>query len=162
MNVNILDLTNLFMGQVQYEIPSYQRRYVWNQADQWHPLWEDVQNIAENLAENGQIKTSHFLGAVVLQNKPAYAGGVATWRVVDGQQRLTTMQLLLDAVHEVFVERNHKNAAAKLDLLVLNNKAFFAGNYDLAFKVWPTTGDQDAFRHAMSNELSVDEYEEAP
>ena len=160
MNVNIRDLTSLFTGQVQYEIPSYQRRYVWNQADQWYPLWEDVQNIAENLAENGQIKTSHFLGAVVLKNLNSPAGGINVWSVVDGQQRLTTMALLLDAVHEVFAERNSKRAGM-LEPLVLNLPVFFQDNHDLAFKVWPTTGDQDAFRHAMRNELSVDEHEDS-
>ena len=162
MNVNIRDLSRLFGNQVRYEIPSYQRRYVWDQDGQWDALWEDVQNTAESVLEDGGVNASHFLGAVVLQNKPASAGGVATWRVVDGQQRLTTMQLLLDAVHEVFVERNYKRDAAKLDVLVLNNKAFVDEDApDLAFKVWPTTGDQDAFRHAMHNELPVDEYKDS-
>lgn len=160
MNVNIRDLTDLFTGQVQYEIPSYQRRYVWNQADQWHPLWEDVQNIAENLAENGQIKTSHFLGAVVLKNLNSPAGGISAWSVVDGQQRLTTMALLLDAIHEVFVERAPEHAEM-LEDLVLNRRVFFKNDPDRAFKVWPTTGDQDAFRHAMHNELPVDEYKDS-
>ncbi len=162
MDVNIRDLSRLFGNQVQYEIPPYQRRYVWDQDGQWDALWEDVRSTAENVLEDGGVNTPHFLGAVVLQIKPAPAGGVATWRVVDGQQRLTTMQLLLDAVHEVFVERNHKNAAARLDVLVLNNKAFVdEDDPDLAFKVWPTTGDQDAFRHAMRNELPVDEYKDS-
>lgn len=162
MDVNIRDLSRLFGNQVQYEIPPYQRRYVWDQDGQWDALWEDVRNTAENVLEDGGVNTPHFLGAVVLQIKPAPAGGISTWRVVDGQQRLTTMQLLLDAVHEVFVERNYKNAAARLDVLVLNNKAFVDKDApDLAFKVWPTTGDQDAFRHAMRNELPVDEYKDS-
>ncbi len=160
MDVNIRNLTELFTLNVQYEIPSYQRRYVWNQADQWHPLWEDVQNIAENLAENGQIKTSHFLGAVVLKNLNSPAGGISAWSVVDGQQRLTTMALLLDAIHEVFVERAPEHADM-LEGLVLNRQVFFKNDPDRAFKVWPTTGDQDAFRHAMRNELPVDEYKDS-
>ena len=161
MDVNIRDLSRLFGNQVRYEIPSFQRRYVWNQADQWDPLWEDVRNTAEDVLQDGQLAASHFLGAVVLQNKTSVAGGISTWRVVDGQQRLTTMQILLDAVQEVFVERNYENAAARLDVLVLNNKAFLDDDHDLAFKVWPTTGDEDAFRHAMHNKLPVDEYKDS-
>lgn len=160
MDVNIRNLTDLFMNQVQYEIPSFQRRYVWDHDEQWHPLWEDVRNIAENLTENGQLKTSHFLGAVVLKNLNSPAGGINVWSVVDGQQRLTTMALLLDAVHEVFAERDPEHAAM-MEPLVLNLKAFYKNDPDRAFKVWPTTGDQDAFRHAMRNELSVDEYEDS-
>ena len=162
MDVNIRNLRSLFETNVRYEIPSYQRRYVWNQSDQWDPLWKDVRNTAKKLTEEDSQfkKTSHFLGAVVLKNLRAPAGAISMWSIVDGQQRLTTMQILLDAVHEVFVERAPKHAK-KLEGLVLNGQAYYEDNPDHAFKVWPTTSDRDAFRHAMRNELSVDEYKES-
>lgn len=162
MDVNIRDLRSLFETNVRYEIPSYQRRYAWNKADQWKPLWEDVRNTAKKLTEEDSQfkKTSHFLGAVVLKNLRAPAGAISMWSIVDGQQRLTTMQILLDAVHEVFVERAPKHAE-KLEGLVLNGKVYYEDDPDHAFKVWPTTSDRDAFRHAMRNELPVDEHKES-
>lgn len=74
--------------------------------------------------------------------------------VVDGQQRLTTLQLLIDAVQEVLEDQGHSSPALRLSALVDNRPEFRDGDDDNAFKVWPTTVDRTAFRHAMSNDLS--------
>ncbi len=167
MQVNILNLQSLFANPVRYEIPLFQRPYVWNQEQQWDPLWEDVRNTAERILgiESGGSGVSnpkpHFLGAIVLQQQPVPAPMFMTRAVVDGQQRLTTMQLMLDAIQEVLLERSQEGAAARLELLVLNNKAFCADDPDLAYKVWPTRIDQEAFRHAMHNELPSEAHKDS-
>ena len=161
MQVNILNLQNLFFAPVRYKIPPYQRRYVWEQEEQWDPLWEDVRNTTEGYLENKQSQKPHFLGAVVIQSQTPLPGGLQTWLVVDGQQRLTTMQLLLDAVEEVFKSRGHTTAAARLDFLVLNTAAHIGEDKDAAFKVWPTMGDQDAFRQTIHNHLPSEEFKES-
>ena len=167
MEVNIVNLQTLFASPVRYEIPLFQRPYVWNHEEQWGPLWEDVQNTAEHYLESngrGSVQgqpTTHFLGAVVLQQQQVSTPMLMTRLVVDGQQRLTTLQLLLDAVQEVFEQRDVDTAAKRLELLVLNHKAFRGDNDDHAFKVWPTTADQEAFRNAMHNDLPSEEYEES-
>ena len=108
MDVNILNLQRLFANPVRYEIPLFQRPYVWAHEEQWEPLWEDVQNTAEYYLEHDARSTApskrqaHFLGAVVLQQQQVPTPMLMTRLVVDGQQRLTTLQLLLDAVQEVF------------------------------------------------------------
>ena len=66
----------------QLEIPDFQRGYVWS-TDQWAQLWDDL----VQLPENGQ----HFMGCLTLQ--PTGAG---TYQILDGQQRLTTVMVLLD------------------------------------------------------------------
>ena len=161
MDVNILNLQKLFSSPTRYEIPMFQRPYVWNQDDQWGPLWEDIQNAAEHYLENGagaNERSPHFLGAVVLQQQQVPTSMLMTRVVVDGQQRLTTLQLLLDAVQELFEERGEESAAQRLELLVLNPEAFRGNNQDHAFKVWPTEADQEAFRHAMRNDLPSEKY----
>ena len=159
MEVNILNMQKLFINIERYEIPPFQRAYVWEHEDQWGPLWEDVQDKAELYLEKQSSQTeAHFLGAVVLQQKSVPAGQLTTRVVVDGQQRLTTLQLLLDAVQEVFEERGYA-AAKRLDPLVLNPEAFWDDNPDHAFKVWPTLLDQDAFRQAMLNDRDSEKYE---
>ena len=80
MQADTLTLKALFQKDVRYEIPVFQRPYVWNQGDQWEPLWEDVRNTAEryidNLAEVAdraeaeRLTGTHFMGAVVLQQVP--------------------------------------------------------------------------------------------
>ena len=160
MEVNILDMRKLFVLPSRYEIPPFQRAYVWNHEDQWGPLWEDVQDKAEQYMETQSSQSkAHFLGAVVLQAKSVQTSMLQTRVVVDGQQRLTTLQLLLDAVQEVFEEREYIDEAQRLENLVLNSEAYRGGQPDNAFKVWPTLVDQDAFRQAMHNDLASEEYE---
>lgn len=162
MKVEIMNLQSLFDGNMHYVIPPFQRRYVWKKEEQWYPLWEDVRNTAECVLEDGDFKTAHFLGAVVAQDVPwpKKIVGLQIASVVDGQQRLTTMQLLLGAVREVFEERNHSDEAAMLQSLVLNQEMLRRNDRDRAFKVWPTIEDQDVFRHTMNTDLPSDKYKD--
>ncbi len=157
MHANSLLPSELFGKIVRYETPEFQRPYVWDQGEQWEPLWEDVRDTAEHYLEDGDEAT-HFMGAIVLQEVPKGARGFQTHMVVDGQQRLTTLQLLLDAVQEVLNRRGHNGPAERLSFLVSNPVVFRRSDSDMAFKVWPTINDQDAFRHAMHDELSSDEH----
>ncbi len=161
MKVEILNLQNLFQKQARYEIPEFQRRYIWNEEDQWESLWQDVQNTAEGLLDAPPDNTKHFMGAVVLQEQSTVTSdGLDRRIVVDGQQRLTTLQLLLDATQEqlgIREEPRSQAAAQRLSLLVSNYEAYRGDNSDNEFKVWPTTGDQEAFRQAMRNDLESEE-----
>ncbi len=157
MQTNLRLPQTLFTLPVRYEIPDFQRRYVWRQEEQWEPLWDDVTELAQSISEGGHPEP-HFMGAVVLQQQPFPAGTIERRIVVDGQQRLTTLQLLIDALQEVLEDRRHAHPAERLSALVVNQKEFRDGNPNNAFKVWPTTVDRAAFRHAMSNDLSGGEY----
>lgn len=59
-------LKELFEGEKEYRVPLYQRLYVWNAADQWAPLWEDITSIARALMREEKV-TPHFFGALVLK-----------------------------------------------------------------------------------------------
>ena len=162
MDVNILNLQKLFNNPQRYEIPPFQRAYIWNHEEQWGPLWEDVQNKAEQCLESPHTRhAAHFLGAVVLQQQWVQTSRLATRIVVDGQQRLTTLQLLLDAVQEVLEERGHTDPADRIEALILNKRQWAGNDPDNVFKVWPTKADQEAFRQAMHNDLLSEEYKES-
>ena len=158
MDTTILTPQDLFIKVIRYEVPPFQRPYIWTQVDQWEPLWEDVSDIAAVLVENG-VPNRHFMGAIVLQHSFTSVRRIETRVVVDGQQRLTTLQLLLDAVQEVCEHDGYNEPADRLRSLVHTPRAYRAGDPDFAFKVWPTIYDQPAFRHAMSNELSSEQHE---
>lgn len=172
MDVNVLSMNKLFGKTIRYQFPTFQRPYVWRKDDQWEPLWDDVRNTAEEYLENNSRGSAdvrrasinqgraHFLGAVVVQQQPFMTGEIETRLVIDGQQRLTTSQLLLDAVQEVLKKRGHSRIAKRMSLLVLNNEAYVDEDDDV-FKVWPTLNDRAAFRHAMHNGLPSDEYEDS-
>lgn len=152
METNILTPQDIFIQPVRYDIPDFQRRYIWKKEHQWEPLWEDVTDIALRILENGSYNEKHFLGAVVLQPKPGETGDIKSGIVIDGQQRLTTLQLMMDAVQEV-LEANECNAEAKkLRNLIENDEVFIGSDQNYKFKIWPTVFDRDAFQDAMINE----------
>lgn len=64
---------------------------------------------------------------------------------------MTTLQLLLDAVHQVVSERGHDEEAEKLEELILNKASTFRGRVE-RFKLWPSQADRSAFAHAMDPE----------
>lgn len=138
----------LFDPRVQYQIPPFQRPYVWDRERQWEPLWEDIARIAELRVDDPDNKAQHFLGAVVYKLKGAKSGDVTRHEVIDGQQRTTTLQLVLDAVQQVFVERDHELYAEDLEALIVNRGSTFAGKPE-RFKLWPSRLDRDAFSQAM-------------
>src|SRR2546427_2842427 len=90
----------VFMQPQRLVVPLFQRPYVWNEENQWEPLWNDVVRVADRvLAAPNNKHNPHFLGAVVLQQLPTPTGLMSERTIIDGQQRLTTLQLLLDAMH---------------------------------------------------------------
>ena len=82
-------LQDVLEGTKQYIVPLYQRPYQWGKA-QLQDLWNDIIELTED--RQGGDRSSHFIGSLVLAPPPvSVAGGVATFLVVDGQQRLTTL-----------------------------------------------------------------------
>ena len=169
MRTDILSPKDLFQKDIRYTIPQFQRPYVWTHANQWEPLWDDVRNVADTYLEEmersggnslkAQENTKpHFLGAVVLKQVPTAAKDIEQREVIDGQQRVTTLQLLLDAVQEVCEELKLESEAKRLSKLVTNDRDLVGDNSDHIFKMWPTRSDREAFRHAMQNGLAVDDF----
>ncbi len=95
-------LKALLEGTRQYQIPLYQRTYSW-QDEQLTRLWDDVLKLTADRVEDP--KATHFIGSVVLAPQDIGPVGVQQYLVVDGQQRLTTLSLLLAAL------RDHRAAA---------------------------------------------------
>lgn len=96
MQAETRTLTQLFQLDVRYVIPLYQRPYVWTEQRQWSPLWEDIATVAEHVLVEGASSKSpaHFLGAIVIEQEENPPGSPQRYLVIDGQQRLTTLQLL--------------------------------------------------------------------
>ena len=90
----------------------------------------------------------HFLGAVVLQQMPNQSGLMQQRTIIDGQQRLTTLQLLLDALAAELAAVNAGSSAARIEPLVVNAEPFCTRPED-RFKVWPTNRDRPAFNEVM-------------
>ena len=160
MEAKALTPRDLFDGKVSYEIPPFQRPYVWTEEDQWQPLWDDIARVTEALLDldgdpaGGAARPSHFLGAVVVKPLTHATGDPVRSSVIDGQQRLTTLQLLLDAAQLVMEQFDHDEVAESLQELVLNDSKRFRKT-PKRFKLWPSRIDRAAFECVMDNEMDV-------
>lgn len=79
------------------EIPFFQRAYVWND-DNWKDLLEDL------------LKTSgsHFLGSIILKRAKSITGTADKAIIIDGQQRLTTLSILIKALYDSIYNKRAK------------------------------------------------------
>ena len=147
---------DVFRESQLLEIPLYQRRYIWDLESQWQPLWTDIERLALRVLANPQEhQRPYFLGSVVIQQRPNEPGAVQRRTVIDGQQRLTTLQLLLDATHAVLKECGINEEAEQLDSLIRNKIKSARPPFE-KFKVWPMNIDQAAFEEVMTAEPPVD------
>ncbi len=151
MEANILTLQTLFGSDVSYRIPQFQRPYAWKKDDQWKPLWEDVHNLTGTILSRPDRKVPpHFMGAIVLQSQESGTGEVVKRIVVDGQQRLTTLQLLIRAAQDAFQSLNDTERANRLSELTLNTEDHWGGDSDNQTKIRQSNlNDQRAFQEAI-------------
>src|SRR5580700_515159 len=140
----------VFMQPQRLIVPLFQRPYVWNEDNQWEPLWGDVVRVAQRLLADAHARHQpHFLGAVVLQQLQNPSGTMQERTIIDGQQRLTTLQLLLDALHVELLAVGAEQPAMRVETLVMNARPFWEHPED-RFKVWPTNRDRPAFNVVMA------------
>ena len=132
----------MFASTIVYEVPPYQRSYVWEKADQWQPLWNDLTIRAKSVANGGE--PTHFMGAVVLLRPKADQRAGGTRIVVDGQQRLVTVQILCLAVEKALRARGLAEAADRIATMIPR------GTREQDWKIAPSLGDKAAFRKAMA------------
>ena len=147
MQVGTLAIQHVFEKDVLYKVPLYQRPYVWNQEEQWAPLWEDLRRLAEQLLVGKQPR-AHFLGASVQDHPPMPPGQIETRLLIDGQQRLTTIQLFLRAFEDVVRADQDLRYQQALEKLTRNNHPLSSQPHE-RFKVWPTNADQEDYEKVM-------------
>ena len=160
-------LAELFEGQLVYVVPSYQRLYVWNREDQWGPLWSDVEDKATALVNDAAVRDSasvdpgaveaHFLGAVVLKMSGSTPDLARQLRVIDGQQRLTTLQLLVAAAVTELEGVGLSVPANRLRQLTTNSPGSAAsanGSYKISHHRSQRGHDYERYRDVMGAALS--------
>jgi hypothetical protein len=108
------------------------------------------------LEKPNSVQQPHFLGAVVFQQLQNPIGDLQQRTVIDGQQRLTTLQIMFDAIHAELVAVGAESPAARIEPLVENGKPFWKdSNPEDRFKVWPTNKDRPAFNEVMGAEHPI-------
>ncbi|MCZ4541745.1 DUF262 domain-containing protein [Dietzia maris] len=140
VNAHERGLNQILQGPWQYQVPLYQRPYQWSDANRAQ-LWEDIVQLADERQD--EESATHFLGSLVLSPSPgASAGGVQRFLVVDGQQRLTTLTLLLAAIRDHHLDTSEPRKADAVNERYLINK--FEPE-ELRLKLVPTQADREAY-----------------
>lgn len=151
MKTDRATLKTLLGKDIQYQIPLYQRPYVWEEEKQWQPLWEDVCNIADDYIEHleeDSIKP-HFIGAIVLKQIKTKTSELEKRLVIDGQQRIATIQILLKAILDYLSQKDKIEKTVKTSLeKLLQNEDISEEELKEEFskyKLRPSKRDTEAF-----------------
>lgn len=129
---NIYEILN---GNKQFLIPSYQRYYSWD-VEQCRRLWNDIVEMQKN------EKNGHFVGSIVNIAEQAMPTGVQKYMIIDGQQRMTTLTLLLLALRDYALDNPSDTTinARRIDNMLLKNE-YESG--DECYKLLLTENDRD-------------------
>jgi hypothetical protein len=158
MQPKYISVGQIFGGPERLTVPLFQRPYVWSKEEQWLPLWQDVSDLLDRILRSGGNSpiASHFLGTVVLEQKSNAIGTLPRREIIDGQQRLTTLQILLKAAEHELKARMlaasedsvpHLQVAMQQIAMMCENQAQIL--VEERFKVWPTNEDRAAFQSVM-------------
>ena len=132
-----------FAPRKQYVIPSYQRNYVWTREGQWEPLWDDLKALARQLLSEESDARPHFLGTIITKQISS-KGFIDRWWVVDGQQRLTTLQILIAAARSAFNEHDLAKCVAILTDVLVNPPQVVREQSD-RYKIEHKSSDYEGF-----------------
>jgi|CXWL01.1.fsa_nt_gi uncharacterized protein with ParB-like and HNH nuclease domain len=132
-------------GTQQFVIPIYQRTYSWTEK-QCESLWHDILRVAQN-----EKIPSHFVGSIVYIEKTHFqVSGVSELLVIDGQQRLTTLSLLLLAIRKTLDEKGDGTEITKNKI----NNYFLFNNEESGekrYKLLLTQSDKDTLINLEDN-----------
>ena len=143
---NSTPIEELFAGNKQYQIPRYQRCYVWDNAN-WETLWQDII----------QSPSKHFTGTIITYSDEEYECP----EIVDGQQRLTTFQVIFSIIRDLFNLNKESLSSPDADLDRYIHRAtgyvkLETGNYRL---ITTRENDGEAFKLVVSGELWENQFQ---
>ena len=133
------------------KIPFFQRTYVWDK-DNWENLLSELLN----------KPSSHFLGSIILKQLPSSSGEPKQLEVVDGQQRLTTLSILLKALYDTFPSGIKKNCESDVKAILFYRKDYASQDYEI--KIEHSQVDADPYQKIINanidNNLTIDQITE--
>jgi hypothetical protein len=135
MDARVKTVREILHSGDQYLIPFFQRFYSWDQPH-WKRLLDDLMSLVDSSADG-----MHFLGPLVCTPAQHVPGEVTAYQLIDGQQRLTTLTLVLISLRDLCREKNLTDLAEEIheDFLVHKRRS------DLQhYKIVPRVGDREA------------------
>jgi Protein of unknown function DUF262/Protein of unknown function (DUF1524) len=161
---------SMFSQPLQYLVPIFQRGYVWTIEKQVHLLWADIVDRADELERYQAVQRAaqeqgaphlarqprrHFLGTVIItEHRAGMPGEPYTAEVIDGQQRMTTTQLLALAFRDALASLDDPFDKQCVDSYTWNAATYREPHAH--YKVWPTNAGRQEMT-ALVESRSFDE-----
>jgi len=141
-------LQDIIEGTKQYVIPLFQRTYSWTNKE-WDILWKDLLELCE--ADNPR---THFIGSIVNMPTVSVPEGVAKFLLIDGQQRLTTIFILLTLLRNKAREMQRHDFAEEINNTLLVNPYKKGNDF---FKLMPTQVDRETYNNFINGKSNENE-----
>lgn len=141
-------LQDIIEGTKQYILPLFQRSYSWDKKE-WDVLWEDLCELSE--IENPR---SHFIGSIVNMPTTSVPEGVSKYMLIDGQQRITTVFIILALLRDLAKQNDEIEFAEEINNTLLVNPYKRGNDY---YKLMPTQIDREEFQKLIQNKLDGNE-----
>ncbi len=137
MQASQTTLQKILEGTQQYVVPLFQRPYSW-ERQQWDNLWDDLIELTEQ-----ETMRPHFMGSIVTMQTNSVPEGVSKYLLIDGQQRLTTILILLAVIRDRAKQNKETNKLAEQ----INNTILINPYEDglEQYKLQPTQADRPNF-----------------
>lgn len=149
MHADAVPLHKILNSNLQMIIPIFQRAYSW-EIEPVRTLWEDIIKLHNNIDKNAKV--THFLGPIVRVEVSASSVDTRKLYLIDGQQRITTLMVLLSCIRNRFKDKNEE-ILRKIESGYLLNYEERGDNH---FKLVPSEGDRDTFRKVILNEEIIE------
>jgi len=137
---------DMFSQNVSFEIPFFQRGYAWEKR-QWDGLFQDIEEqiLNESIDVEDVKNFELFFGSIVVAETEESSVEFRKYTVIDGQQRITTVYLLLSLIHNIFKKKISQSNDARLhadDLtFLIENRNINRGEYR-KMKIYSSKGDR--------------------
>jgi len=133
------------------KIPFFQRTYVWDE-DNWDALLTELM---------GEVRSTNFLGSIILKQSRPESGKPKEVEVIDGQQRLTTLSILLKVLYDSFSEEIKQNCKGDISGILYYRKDYTSPEMEL--KIEHSQVDSENYEKVIRNQISIQEItEESP
>jgi len=157
MRADALPLDTVLGEKHQWVVPVYQRHYAWKSDDekQIPKFWDDLRNQALALLEERTL-FPHYFGAIIYAEPSNQPFGTVRQRyLVDGQQRITTFQLLLTALREAARYHDQDGIDDIINAYLFNeeSKSMVDPGRE-RFKLWSSSYDRKVFQDILQHEPS--------
>ncbi len=143
MQASEAKLQPLIEGTKQFVVPLFQRSYSWTRKE-WEVLWNDLVELCEM-----DTPRNHFFGSIVTMPSVSVPEGVTKYQLIDGQQRLTTVFLLLILLRDNARQHGQGELGEEIEKTLLVNQ--FKKDLDY-YKLLPTQADRAALRELVRQE----------